>query len=91
VREGAVQADFDRSDRSGCINCLMSIGIAMRWLLFLGVVVAPKSGESLPNKEALFCVLSAQTAIGLTGVSPAFDGTTIPKPHAGGLVPAKRV
>jgi len=42
-----------------------------------GVVVAPKSVESMPNKEALFCVLLAQTAIGLTGVSSAFDGTTI--------------
>jgi len=31
----------------------------------------------MPNKEALFCVLLAQTAIGLTGVSPAVDGTTI--------------
>jgi len=31
----------------------------------------------MPNKEALFCVFLVQTAIGLTGLSPAFDGTTI--------------
>jgi len=41
------------------------------------IVVAPTSAESRPNKEALFCVLLAQAAIGLTGVSPAVYGTTI--------------
>jgi len=30
----------------------------------------------MPNKEGLFCFWSAQTSIGLTGASPAFDGTT---------------
>jgi len=31
----------------------------------------------MPNKEALFCVRLAPTAIGLTGVCPAFDEATI--------------
>jgi len=41
------------------------------------IAVAPKSGESRPNKEDLFCVWLAQTSIGLTGASPAFGATTI--------------
>jgi len=43
----------------------------------LPIVVAPRSGESRPNQEALFCVWLAQTSIGLTGASPAFGATTI--------------
>jgi len=36
-----------------------------------------KRGESTSSKEALFCLWLAQTAIGLTRVSPAFAGTTL--------------
>jgi len=34
----------------------------------------------MPNRATLFCLLLAQTAIGLTGVSPAYDGTTTWEP-----------
>ena len=40
-------------------------------------VVAPKSEESMPIKEALFCDLLAQTSIRLIRASPAFDRTTM--------------